>query len=248
MAEPDFFKKLLKGITPSEESKEEFIKGRELSERFFDVYEKEGYFKAKQLLEEEKAIEAGVPESEIKKMAEKNDKAIMPKIEKFIKDPIDTTVKTVKDTFTKEPKIEETPRDFGLPPEENNEVSLGESFGNAVNSGLIKIPKGVINFGTLVYDAMQEEGIPIEQGATYKFNKAFEDTYLGIIEKESEEKADATVTGKITEALVSLYGAGKIAQKTAVPVVAKLSQKARQFMLMCKLTIFLFNALYKCYL
>ncbi len=228
MAEPDFFKKLLKGITPSEESKEEFIKGRELSERFFDVYEKEGYFKAKQLLEEEKAIEAGVPESEIKKMAEKNDKAIMPKIEKFIKDPIDTTVKTVKDTFTKEPKIEETPRDFGLPPEENNEVSLGESFQNAIGSGLIKIPKGAINFGTLIYDAMQEEGIPIEQGATYKFNKAFEDTYLGIIEKESEKKADATVTGKITEALVSLYGAGKIAQKTAVPVVAKLSQKARQ--------------------
>ena len=28
-------------------------------------------------------------------------------IEKFIKDPIDSTVKVVKDTFTKEPKIEE---------------------------------------------------------------------------------------------------------------------------------------------
>jgi len=228
VAEPNFFKKILKGITPSEESKKEFLEGRELSKRFFEVYEKEGYFKAKQLLEEQKALEAGVPESEVQKMAEKNDKAIMPKIEKFIKDPVDSTVKVVKDTFTKEPKIEETLRDLGLPPEENNEVSLGESFGNAINSGLIKIPKGVVNFGTLIYDAMQEEGIPVEEGATYKFNKAFEDTYLGIIEKESAEKADATVTGKITEALVSLYGAGKIASKTAVPVVAKLSQKARQ--------------------
>ena len=228
MAEPNFFKKLLKGITPDEEQKREFLEGRELSERFFEVYEKEGYFRAKQLLEEQKAIEEGVSGEELAAMADKNDKAIMPKIEKFIKSPIDSTVKTVKDTFTKEPKIEETPRDLGLPPEENNEVSLGESFGNAVNSGLIKIPKGVINFGTLVYDAMQEEGIPVEEGATYKFNKAFEDTYLGIIEKESEEKANETVTGKITEALVSLYGAGKIAQKTAVPVVAKLSQKARQ--------------------
>jgi len=228
VAEPNYFKKIFKGITPSKEEKEEFFEGKELSERFFEVYEKEGYLKAKQLLEEEKALEQGVPESEVRKMAEKNDKAIMPKIEKFIKNPIDSTVETVKDTFTKEPKIEETPRDLGLPPEEDNEVSLGESFGNAVNSGLIKIPKGVVNFGTLVYDAMQEEGIPVEEGATYKFNKAFEDTYLGIIEKESEEKADATVTGKITEALVSLYGAGKIASKTAVPVVAKLSQKARQ--------------------
>ena len=228
MAEPNFFKKLLKGITPTEEQKEEFLEGKELSERFFDVYEKEGYFRAKQLLEEQRAIEEGASPEELEAMADKNDKAIMPKIEKFIKSPIDSTVKTVKDTFTKEPKIEETPRDLGLPPEEDNEVSLGESFGNAVNSGLIKIPKGVINFGTLVYDAMQEEGIPVEEGATYKFNKAFEDTYLGIIEKESEEKANETVTGKITEALVSLYGAGKIAQKTAVPVVAKLSQKARQ--------------------
>jgi len=228
VAEPNFFKKLLKGITPDEEQKREFLEGRELSERFFEVYEKEGYFRAKQLLEEQKAIEEGVSGEELAAMADKNDEAIMPKIEKFIKDPIDSTVKVVKDTFTKEPKIEETPRDLGLPPEENNEVSLGESFQNAIGSGLIKIPKGVINFGTLIYDAMQEEGIPVEEGATYKFNKAFEDSYIGIIEKESEEKANETVTGKITEALVSLYGAGKIAQKTAVPVVAKLSQKARQ--------------------
>tara|TARA_Y100000004_G_scaffold185770_1_gene236443 strand:- start:899 stop:5164 length:4266 start_codon:yes stop_codon:yes gene_type:complete len=228
VADPNFFKKLLKGITPTEEQKEEFLEGKELSERFFEVYEKEGYFRAKQLLEEQRAIEDGASPEELEAMAYENDKAIMPKIEKFIKNPIDSTVKTVKDTFTKKPKIEETPRELGLPPEEDNEVSLGESFGNAVNSGLIKIPKGVINFGTLVYDALQDEGIPVEQGATYKFNKAFEDTYLGIIEKESEEKANETVTGKITEALVSLYGAGKIAQKTAVPVVAKLSQKARQ--------------------
>jgi len=228
VADPNFFKKLLKGITPTEEQKEEFLEGKELSERFFEVYEKEGYFRAKQLLEEQRAIEDGASPEELEAMAYENDKAIMPKIEKFIKNPIDSTVKTVKDTFTKEPKVEETPRELGLPPEEDNEVSLGESFGNAVNSGLIKIPKGVINFGTLVYDALQDEGIPVEQGATYKFNKAFEDTYLGIIEKESEEKANETVTGKITEALVSLYGAGKIAQKTAVPIVAKLSQKARQ--------------------
>ena len=52
MAEPNFFKKLLKGVTPSEEQKEDFLEGRELSERFFDVYEKEGYFRAKQLLED----------------------------------------------------------------------------------------------------------------------------------------------------------------------------------------------------
>lgn len=227
MADPDFFKKLLKGITPSDEFKEEFQDGKELSQRFFEVAEKEGYFKAKQLLEEQKAIEQGVPAEEILKMAETNDKAIMPKIEKFIKSPIDSTVETVKDII-KEPKVEEVDRRLGLPPEENNEVSLSDSIGAALNSGLIKIPKGVVNFGTLLYDALQEEGIPVEQGATYKFNKAFENTYIGMIEKESEEKARETATGRIFEALTQLYGGGKIAQKTAVPIVAKLSQKARQ--------------------
>ena len=227
MADPDFFKKLLKGITPSDEFKEEFQDGKELSERFFEVAEKEGYFKAKQLLEEQKAIEQGVPAEEILKMAETNDKAIMPKIEKFIKSPIDSTVETVKDII-KEPKVEEVDRRLGLPPEENNEVSLSDSIGAALNSGLIKVPKGVVNFGTLLYDALQEEGIPVEQSATYKFNKAFENTYLGMIEKESEEKARETATGRIIEAMTQLYGGGKIAQKTAVPIVAKLTQKARQ--------------------
>jgi hypothetical protein len=227
VADPNFFKKLLKGITPSDEFKEEFQDGKELSQRFFEVAEKEGYFKAKQLLEEQKAIEQGVPAEEILKMAETNDKAIMPKIEKFIKSPIDSTVETVKDII-KEPKVEEVDRRLGLPPEENNEVSLSDSIGAALNSGLIKVPKGVVNFGTLLYDALQEEGIPVEQSATYKFNKAFENTYIGMIEKESEEKARETATGRIFEALTQLYGGSKIAQKTAVPIVAKLSQKARQ--------------------
>ena len=48
MAEPNYFKKIFKGITPSKEEKEEFFEGKELSERFFEVYEKEGYLKAKQ--------------------------------------------------------------------------------------------------------------------------------------------------------------------------------------------------------
>ena len=34
MADPNFFQKLLKGITPSDEFKEEFQEGKELSEKF----------------------------------------------------------------------------------------------------------------------------------------------------------------------------------------------------------------------
>jgi hypothetical protein len=225
VAERNFFQKLIK---PTLEEKAEFLRKKERSDRIIDLLEEEGLFKTQQILKEQEALDAGVPEEEVNKMASDFDnKAVMPKIEKFIKSPIDSTVETVKGVF-KEPEVEETPRDPGLPPEEDNEVSVTDSIGAAINSGLIKIPKGVVNFGTLLYDAMQEEGIPVEQSATFKFNKAFEDSFLGVIEKQSEEEARETATGKITEALVSLYGAGKIASKTAVPVVAKLSQKARQ--------------------
>ena len=107
-------------------------------------------------------------------------------------------------------------------------MSTGESVANAIVSGLIKIPQGFVNFGTLIYDAFQEEGIPVSQSLTAKVNRAFENTALGVIAKQSEEQARETAAGKITEAMIQLYGAGKIAQKTAVPVVTKLTQKSRQ--------------------
>ena len=189
MAERNFFQKLIK---PTLEEKAEFLRKKERSDRIIDLLEEKGLFKTQQILKEQEALDEGVPEEEVNKMASDFDnKAVMPKIEKFIKSPIDSTVETVKGVF-KEPEVEETPRDPGLPPEEDNEVSVTDSIGAAINSGLIKIPKGVINFGTLVYDALQEEGIPVEQSATFKFNKAFEDSFLGVIEKESEEKARET--------------------------------------------------------
>ena len=225
MAERNLLEKL---IFPTKKEQDAFKAKQKKSQVIVESLEEDGYFKTKQLQKEQEALDAGVPESEVRKMAEVHDKALMPKIEKFIKDPVDTTVEKVKEVFTKEPEAEEVPRDLGLPAESENEISTTDSIGNAINSGLIKIPKGVVNFATLVYDAMQEEGIPIEESATFKFNKIFENSYLGMIESQAEDKARETATGRITEALVSLYGAGKIASKTAVPVIAKLTQKARQ--------------------
>ena len=74
----------------------------------------------------------------------------------------------------------------------------------------------------------QEEGIPIDETLTGKFNEAFEQTTLGKIENAAEDVARETAAGKITEAIGQLYGAGKIAQKTAIPVITKTSQKVRQ--------------------
>jgi hypothetical protein len=220
---------LEKFIFPTEKEQKAFKKKQAKAKVITESLEEEGLFKTLQRQKEEEALDQGVPESEVRKMASDFDKkAIMPKIEKFIKDPIDTTVDTVKEVFTKEPKVQEVPRDLGLPPESENEISTSDSIGSAINSGLIQIPVGLVNFGTLMYDAMQEEGIPIEQSATFKFNNAFEQSYIGMIQKQSSEDARETAVGRITEALVSLYGAGKIAGKTTVPVVAWASKKARQ--------------------
>jgi len=108
------------------------------------------------------------------------------------------------------------------------ETSLIESIGAAGVSAGIKIPKGLVTFGTLLYDALQEEGIPVEESATGQFNEWFDRTTLGKIEQATESMADETAAGKITEAIGQLYGAGKIASKTAVPVVKNLSKYSRK--------------------
>jgi hypothetical protein len=220
---------LEKFIFPTKEEQKAFKEKQKKAKVITESLEEEGLFKTLQRQKEEDALNQGVPASEVRKMASDFDKeAIMPKIEKFIKDPIDTTVDTVKEVFRREPKAKEVKRDLGLPPESENEISTADSIGSAINSGLIQIPVGVVNFGTLMYDAMQEEGIPVEKSATFKFNNAFEQSYIGMIQQQSSEDARETAVGRITEALVSLYGAGKIAGKTTVPVVAWASKKARQ--------------------
>ena len=112
--------------------------------------------------------------------------------------------------------------------EVEEDVSLVESLVGAGVSAGIKIPKGLVTFGTLLYDIFQEEGIPYDETLTGKLTEAFEQTTLGKIEKASSEVAAETAAGKITEAIGQLYGAGKIAQKTAIPVITKASQKVRQ--------------------
>ena len=112
--------------------------------------------------------------------------------------------------------------------EVEEDASLIESLTGAGISAGIKIPKGLVTFATLLYDIFQEEGIPVDETLTGKLNDAFEQTTLGKIEQASEEVAAETAAGKITEAIGQLYGAGKIAQKTAIPVIAKTSQKVRQ--------------------
>ena len=47
--------------------------------------------------------------------------------------------------------------------EVDEDVSLVESLVGAGISSAIKIPKGIVTFGTLLYDITQDEGIPVDE-------------------------------------------------------------------------------------
>ena len=112
--------------------------------------------------------------------------------------------------------------------EVEEDASLVESMSAAGISTVIKIPKGLITFGTLLTDIFRDQDIPVDETLTAKFNEAFDSTILGKIENAAEDIARETAAGKITEAVGQLYGAGKIAQKAVIPVITKGSKYVRK--------------------
>ena len=54
------------------------------------------------------------------------------------------------------------PAKVGFEEDELSEIGIGESVGNAIVSGTIKIPLGFVNVTTLLYDAFQDADIPVE--------------------------------------------------------------------------------------
>ena len=116
----------------------------------------------------------------------------------------------------------------GLGDKEDYEVGLGESLTGAVVSGGIKIPKGIINFGTLIYDAATGDGLDVDKSLTERFNREFEKTIFGLIENQAEEQARATAAGHLTEAFIQLLGGYKIAMKATGGAIQYASMKARQ--------------------
>ena len=237
MAEERSF--LQKLINPTEEEKRNIIEQIEEGRKYARILDKEGFKAFVTRVAEQEALDQGQTEEEVlenRKKVEQLLKTDDSVINKFIPTGKVAEIESNKGFFGSAqaaepdeiPEIKKEKRSVGIPTDEFNDISTGESVANAIVSGLIKIPQGFINFGTLIYDAFQEEGIPVSKSLTAKVNNRFENSALGVIASQAEEKARETAAGKITEAIVQLYGAGKIAQKTAVPVVTKLTQKTRQ--------------------
>ena len=102
-----------------------------------------------------------------------------------------------------------------------NEVGVTESLVAAIGSGGIKIPKGFINLGAMLMDLGAEEGLPVDQSNVARLENWWDKTMFGMIEKKLDSKAKETSIGRITEAIVQLYGGWKIVGAQGVKVTDK---------------------------
>ena len=233
-------------LIPSEETQEAIKTGISRARRDVRILKSEGPEALERRYKEEKFLDQGFSDEEAKKLAQDeidNDTrfALIPKDfaltdisligkAQAIETPDD--ISDLSSDFAKKPEEPELkfakPERVGLGDVDDYEVGLGQSLTGALLSSSIKIPKGIINFGTLIYDAAAGDGVDVDKSLTERFNTEFEKSILGIIEKQAEEDARATAAGHLFEAFAQLYGGGKVAQKTAVPVVKYASRKARQ--------------------
>ena len=59
------------------------------------------------------------------------------------------------------------------------DVGQLESIGYGITSGLIKIPYGFVNLGTMIMDLGADENLPVDQSKVAHLDSWFEQTYLG---------------------------------------------------------------------
>ena len=228
MAEPSWYDFLI----PSEETREAILKGIELGKRDVRILKDEGPEALELRRKEQEFIDLGHDDetaSILAKQAIENDPRIriIPKDINFIGDAKASTIDT-DETVTEEVKDIKKVDSVGLGDKDDYEVGLGQSLTGAVVSSVIKFPKGIINFGTLVYDAATGDGLDVDQSLTERFNRAFDKTIFGIIENQAEEDARATAAGHLTEAFLQIFNASKVGTKVLGPGIQYASRKARE--------------------
>ena len=221
-------------LIPSDETREAIEENLEEGKLYNRIIGEEGIDGLITRLREEELLNEGLSTEEVKKRISEEKKytklsSLLPKdVSLFGEAQAAQKEAQKKSEDIEEPIKFKEVRKVGLGDKDDYEVGLGESLTGAVVSGGIKIPKGVINFGTLIYDAATGDGLDVDQGVTEKFNQIFEKTIFGLIENQAEEQARATAAGHLTEAFVQLYGGSKIAMKTLGPAIQYASMKARQ--------------------
>ena len=104
-----------------------------------------------------------------------------------------------------------------------NDVGVSQAIMASIISGGIKIGTGFFQFGAMIKDAFAEDGVPIDETNLAKFNEIFENSYIGMLGKHSEEIARERAIGRLTELGVQLYGGWKIGGQLAIGITNKIT-------------------------
>ena len=221
-------------LIPSEDTRKVIEENLEEGKLYSRIIGEEGIDGLLTRLKEEELLNEGLSEEDVKKRIKEENKYT--KLSQLISKDVSLfgEAKAAQEEVKKEIKDIDEPVEFkevekvGLGDKDDYEVGLGQSLTGAVVSGGIKIPKGIINFGTLIYDAATGDGLDVDQSLTERFNREFEKTIFGLIENQAEEQARATAAGHLTEAFIQLLGGYKIAMKATGGAIQYASMKARQ--------------------
>ena len=98
----------------------------------------------------------------------------------------------------------------------NNPLSISSSVGFAIQSGLIKIPYGFANVTAMIMDLARKDDVPIDQSYVARLETWFDKTMVGSYMGYAEERAREHALGRITEAIVQMYGGWKFVGKYGV--------------------------------
>ena len=165
-------------LIPSPETREKIEENLEEGQLYSRIIGEEGIDGLLIRLREEELLNEGVPENEVsKRIAEENKykklSQLLPKDVSLFGEAKAAQAEAKEATAKlEEPDVKYAePERVGLGDKDDYEVGLGESMSSAVISGAIKIPKGVINFGTLLYDAAKGDGVDVDKSLTERFNK-----------------------------------------------------------------------------
>ena len=173
---------------------------------------------------------------EAKRKEDPNDPMFDPPLEKIkqmkeqfsdigsaIKQEVSSEAKAYTLAETKDPEVKVKEKPSVFDDLDVNNVGVSQAIMASIISGGIKFGAGFFQFGAMLKDAFAEEGIPVSESNLAKFNKVFEESYIGLLGKHSEEIARERAIGRLTELGIQLYGGWKTGGKFAINMAEKMT-------------------------
>ena len=166
-------------LIPSEDTRKVIEENLEEGKLYSRIIGEEGIDGLIKRLREEELLNEGLSEEDVKKRIKEEKKytelsSLIPKEVALFGEAQaaqEEAKEEVKDI--EEPVKFKEVKQVGLGDKDDYEVGLGESITGGVVSGAIKVPKGIINFGTLIYDAATGDGLDVDLSLTERFNREF---------------------------------------------------------------------------